>query len=226
MPNLDKDQGAQRLIHHADALKWLKERDVLTGCSIVTSLPDISEFPKLNLLEWQAWFTAAAALVLSRGSDDGLIFFFQTDIKRDGVWVDKSFLCQKAAESTGHPLVAHKIVCRSPAGSVGFGRPAYSHLLCFSKNVRPEMARSFADVLPDPGDVTWTRGMGTKACELACRMVLSYTNTRTIVDPFCGHGTVLAVANSLGLNSIGVDRSLKCVKKARAFTVKTQNGLS
>ena len=48
-------------------------------------------------------------------------------------------------------------------------------------------------------EVTWTRGMGLKACEAACQFVLKNTVTRTIVDPFCGHGTVLAVANELGI---------------------------
>lgn len=208
-----------RIIHHADALEWLAQQPVLKGCSIITSLPDISEFPKFSLAEWKNWFTEAAALVLSRCPDDGLTIFFQTDIKREGVWVDKGYLCQKAAEKAGHELIAHKIVCRSAPGSAGFGRPAYSHLVVFSKGVRPDVAKSFADVLPDAGETTWTRGMGAKACFLACRMVLAHTQNHTIVDPFCGHGTVLAIANELGLKAIGVELSLKRAKKARTLSV-------
>ena len=214
---LDVHQGAKRTIHHADALVWLAEQPPLSGCSIITSMPDISEFPKFTLPEWKTWFTDTAALVLTRCPDEGLTLFFQTDIKRDGVWVDKGYLCQKAAERTGHELVAHKIICRAPAGITTFGRPAYSHLLCFSKSIRPEIAKSLTDVLPDAGETTWTRGMGTKACELACRMVMNYTDTHTIVDPFCGHGSVLAVVNSLGLNAIGVELSLKRAKKAMSL---------
>ncbi len=207
----------ERTIHHANALTWLKSQGVLTGCSIVTSMPDISEFSKFTLDEYKTWFTDTAALVLSHCPDDGLTIFFQTDIKRDGVWIDKGYLCQKAAENTGHALVAHKIICRAAPGAVGFGRPAYSHLLCFSKDIRPDISKSFADVLPEAGEVTWTRGMGTKACLLACRMIIAHTNTRTIVDPFCGHGSVLAVANDLGLNAIGVELSLKRANKARSL---------
>ncbi len=210
---------SERTIHHADALQWLESQPILEGCSIITSMPDVSEFQNKTLEEWKTWFTQTAALILSRTPDNGVAIFFQTDIKVDGVWVDKSFLCQKAAERSGHALIAHKIVCRAVAGAPGFGRPVYSHLLCFSKTIRPDISKAFADVLPEAGETTWARGMGIKACELACRMVMSYTESRTIVDPFCGHGSVLAVANEMGLNAIGVDLSLKCVKKARNLTL-------
>jgi tRNA G10 N-methylase Trm11 len=49
--------------------------------------------------------------------------------------------------------------------------------------------------------------------------VLRETATRTIVDPFCGYGTVLAVANALGLDAIGVDLSTRMCKKARSLAV-------
>jgi len=209
----------KRTIHHADALKWLGEQAPLANCSIITSLPDISEFPQFSLEEWKTWFINAAALVMSRCDDNGITIFYQTDIKKNGVWVDKSFLCQKAGEQIGISLIAHKIICRSAPNTVGFGRPAYSHLLCFSKNIRPDVAHSFVDVLPDAGEVSWTRGMGVKACQLACRMVLKYTQSDTIVDPFCGHGSVLAMANELGLDAVGVELSLKRVKLAQAFKI-------
>jgi tRNA G10 N-methylase Trm11 len=39
------------------------------------------------------------------------------------------------------------------------------------------------------------------------------------LDPFCGVGTVLAVANALGLDALGVERSTKRCEQARQLTV-------
>ncbi len=204
--------------HHADALAWLKNLPgPMIGTSIITSLPDISEFGEMNLEQWKSWFMSSAELVLSKCAPDGICIFYQSDIKRDGVWVDKSYLCQKAAEQTGDVLIAHKIICRSPPGNASFGRVGYSHLLCFSKTIRPTIADSVADVLPDAGQTTWARGMGLEACEMACRFIKTHSESPTILDPFCGHGAVLRIANKLGLNAIGVDRSLKYLKKAQAM---------
>jgi len=209
----------RRTVHCADALAWLEAQGPLAGCSLITSLPDASEFPSLSLAEWKAWFVRAAGLVLSRCPDEGVTIFYQTDVKKEGAWVDKGYLCLKAAEALGHELLWHKVVCRRPPGTITFGRPAYSHLLCFSRGVRVDLGRSTADVLPEAGDVTWTRGMGVRACLAACRFVEQNTSTRTVVDPFCGHGTVLAVANALGLEAVGVELSRKRAKKARALRV-------
>lgn len=212
-----------KVIHHADALEWLAQSPVLEGCSIITSMPDISEFPKMSTDEWKDWFTQAASLVLSKCPADGITFFYQTDIKRDGVWVDKSYLCQKAAEAAGVELIAHKIVCRTLPTTVSFGRPGYTHLVGFSKNIRPEIKKALTDVLPAAGDSTWTRGMGFEACRLALRFVKEHTATRTIVDPFCGHGSVLAVANSMGFDAIGVELSRKRAKIAQTLNLNSSD---
>jgi tRNA G10 N-methylase Trm11 len=39
-----------------------------------------------------------------------------------------------------------------------------------------------------------------------------------VVDPFCGLGTILAVANEHGLDAIGVELSSKRARKARRLT--------
>jgi hypothetical protein len=203
----------------ADALVWLQGQPVLEGCSAITSLPDVSEFPELSLAEWKQWFIRAAVLVLSKVPAQGVAIFYQTDVKKDGAWVDKGYLISKAAEEAGCETLWHKVVCRRAPGTVTFGRPAYSHMLCFSRGIRVDLGKATPDVLPDAGEVTWTRGMGLQACLAACRFILEHTATRTVVDPFCGHGTVLAVANALGLDAVGVELSRKRAKKARALRV-------
>ena len=56
----------QRTVECAEAVAWLTGREQLSGCSVITSLPDVSEFPTLSLAEWKQWFVATAALVMAR----------------------------------------------------------------------------------------------------------------------------------------------------------------
>ncbi len=201
-------------MHHGEALQWLEAQPILAGCSMITSMPDYSEFPSWSLEQWKLWFVRSARMVMEKCPDDGVAIFYQRDRKREGCWVDKAFLIQKAAEEIGMAQLWHKIVCRAPPGNTTFGSPAYSHLLCFSKGIREELQKSTMDILPQAGKTTWTRGMGTQACQFACKFILANTASHTIVDPFCGHGTVLSVANQLGLHAIGVELSRKRAEKA------------
>ena len=140
-------------------------------------------------------------------------------MKRDGTWVDKGYLCMKAAELEGVPLLWHKIICRAPPGLATFGRPAYAHLLCFSRGLRADPGRSTADVVPQAGAMTWARAMPLTACVLACRYVREETASRCLVDPFCGVGTALAVANALGLDAVGVERNRKRAERAERLVI-------
>jgi hypothetical protein len=211
--------GGQRVVHHGDAIAWLRERGRLDGCSAVTSLPDAVELPGLDLAAWTRWFTDAAALVMDAVPDEGVAIFFQSDVKRAGAWIDKGAMVQRAADRAGTRLLFHKIVCRKPPGTVTFGRASYSHLLAYSRGTRPKAERATADVIADAGFMPGVKAMGVNACADACRFVLRETPTRTIVDPFCGYGTVLAVANALDLDAVGVDVSARMCKKARALTI-------
>jgi hypothetical protein len=208
-----------RVVHHAEAVAWLRARGCLDGCSVITSLPDVSEIPALDLAGWTRWFEDAAALAIDVVPDDGVAVFFQSDVKRGGTWIDKGALVQRAADRAGARLLFHKIVCRKPPGTVTFGRAAYSHLLGYSRGVRPRPERATPDVLADAGFQPGTKAMGVAACADACRFVLRETTTRTVVDPFCGYGTVLAVANALGLSAVGVDLSARMCRKSRTLTL-------
>ena len=42
-----------------------------------------------------------------------------------------------------------------------------------------------------------------------------------ILNPFCGQGSVLAVANAYGLDAVGMDVSLKCCRIAAEHCVQT-----
>lgn len=210
---------AQREVFHADALQWLPERTPLGGCSIITSLPDRAELPRLSFAAWRDWFADAAALVLTAVPPEGIAIFFQSDVLHGGLWVDKSALIHGAAAGVGADVLFHKIVCRKPPGAASFGRASYAHMLGFGRGVRPRHVRGRVDVLPDGGFRAGTKAMGVVACRDACRTVLDETSTRTVVDPFCGFGTVLAVANALGMRAIGVDLSARMCRKSRTLVV-------
>ncbi len=207
---------AERSVHEGDALAWLAGRGELAGCSLLTSLPDLSELT-LSPAAWRAWFIDAAEAVLRACPPEGAAIFYQTDIKAGGVWIDKAHLVQLAAERCERSLWWHKIACRKPPGMIAFGRPSYAHLLCFGRGPLGE-PDGLADVFAT-GAMTWTRAIGLDACALACGFIRRRTPTRTVVDPFCGRGTALAVANAMGLHAVGVELSAKRCRIAATLRV-------
>ncbi|PZR08951.1 MAG: SAM-dependent methyltransferase [Archangium gephyra] len=211
---------SRREVHTTEAVAWLRQQRFEPGTAVVTSMPDSSEIPSLGFDGWRTWFSATSELICRNVSDEDVAIFYQTDVKHDGRWVDKGFLVSLGAERAGSHCLWHKVICRAPAGMTTFGRPAYAHLLCFSRTKRLEKAESFADVLPQLGEMTWARAMGLEACDAIAKFLVKFTKTRTVVDPFCGVGTMLAVANEVGLDAVGVELSAKRAEKARTLMLK------
>jgi hypothetical protein len=207
--------GPTRAVEVADAIVWLRNQRPLSGCSLVASLPDISEFPQFSLDQWSDWFIETAGLMIDLTPPDGVTVFFQSDVRVDGAWIDKGFLCQTAAQRRKVPLVWHKICCRVPVDQPASGRAGYSHILCFSREVREPPQAAFPDVISATGDKTWERGMGVAPALLVAKFIATRTSTSTIVNPFCGEGSILAAANAVGLNGIGIERSVKRAATAR-----------
>ena len=219
-PSSSSPPSGTRTIIHADALEWLRANAPLAGASVITSLPDVSEVPTLGAEGWRRWFVDAAAAVMRAVGDDGVAIFYQSDVRREGLWIDKGAFVTRAAEDAGMRPLFHKIVCRKPPGTITLGRASYSHLLGFARSLRPVLRTTTADVLPDAGFMVGPKAMGVAACMDAVRFVIDQTRTRTIVDPFCGFGTVLAVANALGLDAIGVDLSVRMCRRAHALRIE------
>jgi hypothetical protein len=214
----------KRIVHKADAIAWLQAQGTLAGASVITSLPDVSELPRLGLDGWRRWFEDAAALVMACTGDQGVAIFFQSDIKHGGLWIDKGALVSRAAERAGMSQLFHKIVCRKPPGTSSFGRATYAHMLGFARGPARSQKLARIDVLPDGGFQPGPKSMGVHACVDACRFVQAETSTRTIVDPFCGWGTVLAVANALGLDAVGVDIAPRMCSRARKLRIELGPG--
>jgi hypothetical protein len=207
------------VIHHGDGVEWLRNASLGPEHAIVTSLPDVSEIPELGFAGWRDWFVEASEGVCRAVDEGALAIFYQTDIKLDGRWVDKSLLVSEGAARAQSHLLWRKVVCRCPPGSISFGRPAYAHLLCFSRSARLLPGQSTPDVLPQTGEMSWSRAMGADVCKSVIEFLRAHTQCTTVVDPFCGHGSILAAANAHGLDAIGVEKSRRRAVKARKLVV-------
>eukprot|EP00667_Euglena_gracilis_P017000 EG_transcript_17853 len=243
MDKLRRSAGLQsvldRTVHCMDAVAYLNSVDVLPG-DVVTSLPDVSELKCFNTTpdEWQRWFVDTAELILQKLPADRFVVFLQTDVKvlgkgpepGDGPpapagsacvvreWVDKSFLCSLAAHRAGARMMWHKIELLDDTGRRGAGRPCYSHALCYSRAATYPLELE-TDVHPR-GPMAWSRAIGMGTCTRAIRFLLR-AGGAVVVDPFCGTGTVLAVANFFGLRAIGVELSPRRARASRRNTVES-----
>jgi len=209
----------KRVVECADAIPWLRARDVIAGACAVTSLPDVSEVG-VTLPVWRAWFLEAARLVVEAVPAEGAAIFFQSDIKRDGEWIDKGALVMRAAEDAGARVLFHKIVLRRPAGMLTAGRPGFTHLIAVSRALKCPDVLPIPDVIADAGEQKWVRAMGVRAAGHAVRFARDVAGAKVILDPFCGVGTVLAVANAMGLEALGVEKTRKRAEQARALHVR------
>jgi len=208
-----------REVHEGDGVAFLARGGLGPDVAVVTSLPDVSEVG-LSLEAWRTWFTDAAELACRAVADRGVAVFYQSDVTIDGRWIDKGHLVHTGADRAGAACLFHKIVCRSPAGTPTPGRPAFSRLLAFSRELRLADPSVTPDVLPQLGAMTWKKAMGVAACEATCRFLLDHTPCRTVLDPFCGMGTMLAVAEAHGMDAIGVELSPRRAARARALQIR------
>ncbi|MBT9558805.1 MAG: SAM-dependent methyltransferase [Myxococcales bacterium] len=200
-----------------DALAWLAANPATPAASLVASLPDVSEVGSSEE-RWRELFADAVALSLNAIPPHGVAVFFQTDLKRDGRWISKAGMVLAAAERSGVPLLWHKLVCRQAPGRIQHGRPAYSHLLAFSREARDDSRVASADVLPDLGEMPWTHSMGSRAAFAAVDFIRRASpETTTILAPFCGLGTVLSAANRRGFSAIGIEQTRKRAERAATF---------
>jgi hypothetical protein len=210
--------SARRDVDCADAIAWMRARGPIPGACAITSLPDVSEVG-LTLSSWRIWFLDAVRLVVNAVPADSAAIFFQSDIKSDGVWIDKGALVIRAAEDAGAHVLFHKLVCRRPPGMLTAGRPGYTHFIAVSREMKCPDVLVIPDIITDAGRLTWVRAMGTRAAAHAVRFARDHVRATVILDPFCGVGTVLAVANALKLDAIGVEKSRKRAEQSRVLSI-------
>lgn len=220
-----------------DALQWLaRPGAVPSGALILTSLPDAVEVREVapTLEDWKVWFVEAARCIFRALPPGGVAVFYQTDVRIAGVGqISKSYLVLRAAaEFEDVALRWHKI---AHFGAIDRPSPTslrFSHLLCFWRRGPEPVNGSMIgglDLGSTIGDLV-TRGEKPWGLKNSARCmginatveVLRWAQRRlpevdTVVDPFCGAGTSLALGNELGFHAIGVDISARRVRQATAL---------
>jgi hypothetical protein len=208
-----------RTVLHADALQWLRDHPAQPGCSVLASMPDVTEWG-VTLDVWEERFYEAARLCLLATPPEGITVLFQTDARAEGRWVSKGGLVIRAAAELGIPMLWHKLVLQRPPNTSLHARAGYSHLLAFSRQVRIPGTHASPDVLPDRGRVPWSHSMGTRAVVRALRDIRAFSPaTHTLIQPFCGIGTALAVANQHRFHAIGIELNRRRAEQARTLTM-------
>ena len=195
-----------------DAFNWL-----LRGRpgAIFTSPPDAEEIGAA-LDVWAEWFAEAVRLCFK--ATRGPVVFYVTDRKHQGAVFSKPQIIFREADRAGVKTTWHKICLRREVGQIDIHRPTFSHLVAF--NGRPGTATP--DVI-SRGKTLYNNGTGL----LAARVGVDWIKTQAgdLADPFCGQGTIPAVAEALGLAAVGVDiDEAQCAKARLCNLVKRTSG--
>jgi len=182
------------VVECADLFEWLPR--MAGRGAVVAVLPDADEVG-LGLDAWRAWFVDAARACFAAST--GPTVFMQTDRMAAGRWVSKPALLAEAAPPGAH-LLWHKVALRREPGKVDLHRPTYSHVIAYGPG-RPG-ART-PDVI-QRGAMRWPNAMGEAVASMVA-VYLEQQGARAVVNPCCGHGTVLAAAAALGIDAYGCD---------------------
>ena len=204
--------AAARTVLNLNTLDFLQRQRV--ECAILTSLPDAHEL-NLGIEEWEQFFARAASVCFQATAIDCPTVFFQTDRRYQGRTISKANLLMQTAWETDHRLLFHKIVLRNKVNAINLYRPSYSHLLAFGAP-KLKCGRISADVIEN-GRMLWECGMGVRATQHALEFVKRFTHD--VCDPFCGMGTVLAVANLLKMRALGIEIVKERAEQARRLTL-------
>lgn len=205
---------SKRKIVCGDALEWLsKHRGV---GSVITSMPELDEV-SMNESDYVDWFKWAALECFKSTSEGHLTIFYQTDRLYKGRRISKPFMLMKAAEAAGVNLIWHKIVLRRGVGKIDIRRPGYSHMLAFGDD-KCKAGKATPDVF-EAGGVLYPNGTGLNAATVALQAALKHGPR--VCDPFCGRGTIPALAEAMGFERvIGVDldpEQAEAAKQCRLF---------
>lgn len=204
-----------RKIIVADSLQWLKKLHDKSIPNILTGICDLDE-TDMEMTGYLDFFNRVVQLIFNKVDPDGYVVFIQTDRKYQRQWIDKSFIISDIANRNGFKMAWHKIILHREVGRTDLHRPTYAHMLCYTVNGTTGSA--FPDVLPVSSKL-YKNGTPILAARSALEFIKQYNKVSSLVlDPFVGQGTVPAIANALGMDSIGIDIDPEQAKIAETMT--------
>ena len=218
-----------------DAVMWLKNSSEVFPGSVFTGVPDILDIPEISSIsdlndrhiKYIIWFECVLESIFNRIQEGQFAIFSQTDAKlidENGyliAWIDKSCICSRIAAKCHCNLLWHKLCVdsdSSPTSEPSGYRPGYTHLLCYGKGTSGIYHISqfqVPDVI-DRGAMIWQKAIGLEACVLGIAFLMNVAKTSIVINPFCGHGTILAVANYFHVAALGVEILPSRAKQSRA----------
>lgn len=182
-----------------DSYNYLKKaKDVK---AIITSLPDMEEV-SMDIENWTIWVKEISELIAECLSNEGVVFFYQTNRKLNGKVIDKKSIISNVFYEKGFSTIIDKIVLKQEVNTISLFRPGFTNLFAFSKKLKSGKATS--DVFP-AGEMLYKNAMGFNACQLAIDYIKRNVDTDVILDPFCGMGSVIKISKDCGYSAIGID---------------------
>lgn len=180
---------------------------------VFTSLPDAAEVGG-DIDRWWPRFIGWATMCVRHTDPNGYAIFYQTDRRADGRLHDKAAMIVEAAGQAGARVIWHKIAVHSFGTSLY--RPAFSHLIAVSRSGRagrptPDVWAAGEKVYPDAID------------SASLRMGLDFLIARgatSLVDPFCGMGSIPVGALERGLSSVSIDIDPAMVAETRRWIAR------
>jgi len=170
--------------------------------AIITSLPDMEEIGETKIYKYHLWLFVACEKLRNSIDENGVIFFYQTNRKYKGTLIDKNSLITSQFIPYEFNKVFEKIILRKEPETIDRYRPTYTTLTAFSKTLKA--GQPTPDII-HRGNMMYKNAMGENAIKVCLDFVKKNVETDTILDPFCGRGSVLRLANFYGYNAIGID---------------------
>lgn len=210
------DQVAQVAGVHPTAVEGMVSGTAIVGDAfaflaehrgpVVASLPTATELDMDVDVWWNEWVPwAIDAIHKARG--DQPCAFVQTDRLAGGrqySW--------PARLGGDRPFTWHKIALTRPPGIVDLHRPTFRHVIAIGG--RP--GKRTPDVIDD-GHRLWANGTGWTTARFVAGWFATTSPGRTILNPFCGHGTFLCALEGVGVDAIGCDIDPVAISQANAL---------